>query len=103
MLWDLVDSTNETAFDALAVSAGYLGDVVETCDVKEGSIWKRPNGIDHLIFCFEQEIDSAVTGSSVYCPARSSHPNDFRESATEPSGLTKQKVRDIWTHNLYNE
>lgn len=85
-------------------SGEYVAEVISTCEVKyliPG--WIRANGVDHLTFCFEQQIDSSVTGSSTYFPTRSSHPSDFRDDADQPSGWSAGLIRDLWTLALYGE
>ncbi len=61
--YDLVDGPNEPDGasnqadgddDAIQYSGKYVSDIVKTCKV-DGSV--RANGIDHLVYCFERQID----------------------------------------------
>lgn len=102
VLWDIADGTNET-HDALDAPGSYIAGVIATCDVKQGSAWIDRDGIDHLVYCFENDVDSAITGNANYFPTRSVDPTDEREFSNEPSGWSKAKIRNIWRRNLYDD
>ncbi len=99
---DLLDPANEP-HDSLELEGSYLAEIIETCEVETNSNWARANGIDHLIFCMENQVDTLVTGSATYFPTRSTDPDDQRESVTEPGSWTMSKIRAIWKKNLYGE
>lgn len=95
---DLTDSAAE-AHDSITFPPSYVAAIVETCEVNGGT---DADGIDHLIYCFENQIDSLVTNDPDYFPQRSSDPSSYSESATEPNGWSWSVIRAIWVKNLYN-
>lgn len=104
---DLTDSDWES-HDQTTYPGSYLAQVIRTCEVYRRvswiSAWFRASGVDHLIYCLENQVDPAVTGSSVYFPTRSTDPTQQRESATEPAGLwNRWAIRALWQRNLYGQ
>lgn len=99
--FDITDGANES-HDHVCYPGSYVANIIETCSVLDGG-WQRADGMDHLIYCFEQEVDPTVTGSGTYFPTRSVDPTDQEEWATEPSGWSQADVRTLWTCNLYGE
>lgn len=89
--------------DGLQYPGSYIAAVMESCEVRQGSSWLRANGVDHLTYCFEDQVDSAVTGSGTYFPTRSTDPNDQRSTASKPGGWAAGDVRGLWTEILYGE
>jgi len=96
---DLTDSVAE-AHDSVSFPGSYIGDIVETCQVNGSN---DATGIDHLIYCFENQIDTLVTNDPDYFPERSADPTSYSESATEPIGWGWSVIRAIWLKNLYDE
>jgi len=95
--WDLTDSGTE-AHDAVSFPGSYVASIISSCQVNGGT---RANGIDHLIYCFENQIDSLVTSDPDYFPSRSSDPTSYSESASEPYGWSSSVIRNLWVENLY--
>ena len=102
VFWDIDDAGSEP-HDALNLSGAYIADVVRTCKVRVGTSWVDRSGIDHLVYCFENRVDSSITGNSSYFSTRATDPTDQRESAVEPSGWTAARIRSIWLRNLYDD
>ena len=67
----------------------------------EYATWIQNRGIDHFIYCAEKQVDTTITNS--YFTTRSPDPTDQRESATEPSGWSVNRIRMSWLRNLYDE
>lgn len=106
-LLDMTDSDSES-HDLMAYPGSYVAQIIRTCEVYRsywwGSAWSRANGVDDLVYCFENQVDPAVTGSSVYFTTRSPDASQQRESATEPSGTwNRWDIRTAWRHDLYGE
>lgn len=101
VFWDITDASNES-HDALDAPGSYVASVVKSCEVRESGSWIDRNGIDHLVYCFENVVDSAITSNATYFPTRSTDPADQRETASEPSGWSKTRIRNIWLRNLYD-
>jgi hypothetical protein len=110
-LYDLVDApdwpdspfnTADGDDDSVTFPGSYLADIIRTCNVLYSS-WTRADGIDHLIYCLEQQVDPAVTGSQMYFPTRSSDPFNQTEAAAEPPGWSVAVIRALWTRNLYGQ
>lgn len=98
-LYDITDPANETG-DAIAYSTGYLGDIMATCQVSDGGgDPTHPSGIDHVIRCLEQQVDSSVNGYFYY---RNPASTSETESATEPPGWSRSNIRTLWLKDLYN-
>ncbi|HEU4700021.1 MAG TPA: hypothetical protein VFS40_12635 [Gemmatimonadales bacterium] len=89
--------------DGVTLPGSYIATILSTCQTRSSGWlgYHRANGIDDIIYCMENQIDPAVTGSSVYFPTRGSDPNAFTEGAAEPAGWSAAAVRRLWTHNLY--
>lgn len=94
---DITDPANES-FDNLNLPGSYISDIIETCEV-DAYGWRRGDGIDHLVACFEQVIPDY----SNYFTNRTTVPTNFRESITEPSGWNATEILRLWRRNLYAE
>lgn len=104
-LLDLSDPANEL-HDGVHYGGNYVARIVQTCRVGRYSNSYPadvPDGIDDLIYCFEQQVDPAVQNSSVYFTTRGNDADVFYETATEPSGWSATSVRNLWKKNLYNQ
>jgi len=88
-------------FDNLNLAPSYLGDVIATCDVLESGSWIRGNGVDHYVYCLENEVDEEVLASPDYFPFRESDPEAQEEEATEPPEWNMAKIRALWRYDLY--
>jgi len=97
-----VDDGSED-FDELNLPPPYLKDVIKTCEVKEDGVWIRGDGVDHYVYCLENQVDSEVTVDPKYFDTRGSDPTDFNESATEPAGWSPANIRALWRYDLYKE
>lgn len=95
-LYDLTDPANES-HDQVQYPGSYVADIIRTCKTPV----YRANGVDHLVYCFEQIVDSAI--SSSYFRTRSSPPSSISESATEPAGWSRSAIRTLWLRNLYGQ
>lgn len=103
--YDLTDNnrwvaTNPEPFDAVQYPGSVIAEVITGCQVYEGGTWIYNNGIDHLIYCFERQVDPAVTGNAKYFPTRSPDPTAQSVASTVTSPT---EVRKLWRRNLYNE
>jgi len=105
-LYDLVDdstwpgSITET-HDSTSYPGLYVAKLLETCEVYVSSTWIQNRGVDHLAYCAETQVDTAITNSAVFFTTRSTDPTNQRESATEPTGWSATKIRASWQENLY--
>lgn len=103
-LWDgpnTPDSPTNTADgddDPLEFPGFYIAQIITSCRVNGST---RPNGVDHLIYCFEGQIDPAITSNPGYFPTRSPDPTSFSEGATEPGTWNLAAIRQRWQTNLY--
>lgn len=108
-LYDLVDSAldpnglnNQSTGsddDPVAFPGWFVGDVITTCTLN-GYI-DDPNGIDEFIYCAERAVDAENVGSQY-----SSHWRSYISvsvAGSDPTGWSKQVIRDLWLHNLYNQ
>jgi hypothetical protein len=98
---DLTDATPTEVGDSLALGGAYVSNVLASCEVYTSGTWAEASGVDHATYCFENQVDSAVTGNSIYFPTRSVDPTNQRNTATRPTGWTSSKVRAIWKKTLY--
>jgi len=94
-LFDITDGSNE-AHDTIDLPGQYVADIYETCEVFNSN-WRRANGIDHLIACFESRLPDYTQ----FFKSRTPTPTNFRESATEPSGWNQAAINQLWRTNLY--
>lgn len=81
-LYDLTDAAGDEAFDPVQYPTSYVADVWRTCDthyIITG--WQSASGIDHMIYCFEETVDPAVTPYF-----RGGLYDGEAETATEPTG-----------------
>ncbi len=97
--YDLLDAADE-GHDSLSISAEDLYEVMDDCEVREGSEWVSPGGIDHLIWCLEADVDSSITGGDDYFPTRDPHPTQENQSN---HAWVEGHVRLLWLKNLYGE
>jgi hypothetical protein len=99
-LYDLADNASTANYqpttddDPVAYGAQYVANVVQTCQVRQGSTWIRANGLDHLVYCFERRL--ANYASLGYFPTRATHPNSWSTSASLPGGWNANTIKGIW-------
>ncbi|HEX8274229.1 MAG TPA: hypothetical protein VF615_16440 [Longimicrobiaceae bacterium] len=100
--YDLTDSNRWGAetFDVVQYAGSVVGDVITNCQVYQSGTWIYNNGIDHLVYCFERQVDPVVTGNAKYFPTRSPDPTSQYGGSTATSPT---EVRKLWRRNLYNE
>ena len=101
-MYDLTDAANDESWDSVQFPGFYVGEIYRTCDayVPTSMSWIRANGIDHMIFCFQ----NAMENESTYFPNRSSGGAiNERESVTEPTGWSSAAIRTLWLWNLRNQ
>lgn len=101
-LLDMTDNTPTETGDSYSFPGSYIIHVLGTCEVQTSGTWSKRNGIDHAVYCFEGQVDSAITGSSLYFIARGGDPTSQRHTASTPSGWSSSAVRGLWRKNLYN-
>lgn len=95
-LLDLVDPANE-AHDQIQLPAQYIGQVIQTCDVRFGpNGWQHGIDIGWDVWCFERAVDPAHIPDLPYVTA-------FRESASEPAAWNRDKIRAVWMWNFLNQ
>ena len=97
-LYDLTDENISEPHDNLIIDGADLAEVMGPCKVRQGS-WRRPDGIDHLIWCLENQVDSAITGGNDYFTERENHPTHENES---DHSWDEDDVRTSWLKNLYD-
>lgn len=98
--YDLTDPANET-HDRLDIGEAALATIMNDCGVRTtGSSWNSPDGIDHLIWCLENQVDTAITGGDDYFQERESHPT--QENQNDHS-WDEDHIRTMWLMNLYDE
>lgn len=97
-LFDMTDPANET-HDLTAYSGFYMAEVVRTCEAYIGTTWVHQRGIDHLIYCFMNQVVDA----SQFNRTNGNVASGAREYATEPEDLTtlRSKVRKNYQRNLF--
>jgi len=99
-LFDLADAYSIVEpWDTLAFPGTYIADIVVSCKVNG---LYRADGVDHLIFCFEQEVDSSLAISPhTYFPTRVANTYGQWNSAGTPPGWSQSAVRATWIRDLY--
>ena len=97
-LYDLTDEFNTETHDNLTIDTHDLARVMGNCRVNQGA-WRRPDGIDHLIWCLENRVDSQITGNAQYFPERDTHPTSENQGT---HSWAQYDVRINWLKNLYN-
>ena len=100
LLYDLTDAANDETWDSVQFPGSYVAEIYRTCDSYQNFSWIRANGIDHMIYCFQNAIEAQ---QSTYFPNRSGVVYDQRESVTEPSGWSASAIRTLWLWNLRNQ
>lgn len=104
--YDITDNdTRPTVGDELHDNVSYGGvavaEVMSTCRALQSGSLVVDNGIDHVVYCMERQVDAAVTGSTQYFTTRSPDPTGFQVSSTTVMNPTE--VRKLWRKNLYNQ
>lgn len=104
-LYDLIDSNADISADGVQYPGAYVAEIFRTGEVERSpGDWFRPaDGIDYLIYNFEDQVDPAVTASSVYFTYRSSDPINQRNSAIKPGTWSASAVRSLWRSVIYQE
>jgi hypothetical protein len=97
-LFDITDPKNEP-HDSVHYPGSYVAQVISSCRA-DGD---PANGIDHIVYCFEEQIDPLVAGSSIFFPTRSQPPSTFSVVAQKPWDWSASALRDLWTWNLYGQ
>jgi len=102
-LYDVTDPANES-HDAVAAPGSYMRDIVDTCQVLQSSSWIPASGIDHLVYCMEDDVASEVTGSGVWFTTRGTSPTAQSSSASTSGGWgwSQANIRALWVWNLYD-
>ena len=96
-LYDLTDPANES-HDGANYPGMYVAEIIETCKVYEAAGWRRADGVDHLIACFQQSLPDYST----YFPNRGTPPFNFQENASEPGGWQAGDITLLWETNLFD-
>lgn len=100
-LFDVTDGNTVAGaetHDLVQYSGSVVATVMSTCEVYQGGAWILNNGIDHLVYCFERNVDPAVTGSTTFFTTRSPDPTQQRVSSAVTSPT---EIRKLWRKNLY--
>jgi hypothetical protein len=100
-LYDLTDgSSNNEPWDRAQYPGSYVGSVIKSCSVQAG-IWAPADGVDHLAYCFEQQVDPSVRLS--FFPTRAAPPTAESQSAVTPATWSRDDIRALWLRDLYNQ
>jgi hypothetical protein len=86
----------DEAHDNVAYSGSSVADVIASCQVKQDEAWIYNDGTDHLVYCFERQVDPDITRSSTYFSTRNPDPTEQNQS-----GSPTTAVRALWLKNLY--
>lgn len=110
-LYDITDSNRwgigtpgdalDESHDAVSYPGSYVADIIANCKVQNSvdGPWYANDGVDHVVYCFERRVDSAVTGSTTYFNSRNTDPVAQNQS-TGPSD--PNAIRKLWLWNLYH-
>jgi hypothetical protein len=94
------DGTLLTDDDGVEWPVTYLKSQMQTCAAFD-IYWRyQINGLDMLITCMEHNVNARLEAPAYYQNTWR-HITDYSESATEPSGWTAAKVRQMWQYDLY--
>lgn len=73
---------------------------MDSCQVLVSGSWIQPiTGIDHLIWCLGNQVDSDITGGNDYFSARDVHPTSEDQG---DHNWNETHVRKMWLKNPYN-
>ena len=97
--YDLFDGGSGESHDLLNLDVQDVLSVMGSCKVQVSGSWIRPTGIDHLIWCLENQVDSDITGGDDYFTARGVHPTSENQGN---HSWNEAHVRKLWLKNLYN-
>ena len=97
--YDLFDGGSGESHDLLDLDVQDVLSVMGSCKVLVSGSWIRPAGIDHLIWCLENQVDSDITGGDDYFTTRDPHPTKENQSN---HSWNETHVRKLWLKNLYN-
>jgi hypothetical protein len=112
--YDLVDGTierdnasntgklSESTWDQVTYPASYLAQVMQTCQLRIGSLlsYSRLDGVDQFVYCAERSL--SAQSLSQYFPTRDVTYDAFSEGATEPLSWSSADIRRLWQVDLYN-
>jgi hypothetical protein len=98
-LYDLTDANSfgVESHDLVQYPGSYVADVISGCSVQlASSEWIPNRGIDHLVYCFQRDMD----GVANYFTSRDPKPVAQNQS----SGISNPaEVKRLWRKNLYKE
>lgn len=97
--YDLFDGGSGESHDLLDLDVQDVLTVMGNCQVRVSGSWIAPTGIDHLIWCLENGVDSDITGGDDYFTTRTVHPTEENQS---DHSWNETHVRKLWLKNLYN-
>jgi hypothetical protein len=97
-LYDMTDPANET-HDQTAYAGTYVADVIRTCEAYIGTAWVHQRGIDHLVYCFMNQVVDA----SQFNRTNGNVATSAREGAVDPEDVTvrRPKIRKNYQKNLF--
>jgi hypothetical protein len=106
VLYDLADDAQTQNYlpgvddDPFELPWNWIGDIVATCEVQETGGWRRADGIDDLIYCFEGTLGNYhATG---FFPSRTVPPIAWRsQAASAPPGFSQRNFRSLWQTLLF--
>lgn len=106
VLYDLADDAQTQNYqpgvddDSFELPWNWIGDVIATCEVQEASGWRRADGIDDLIYCFEGTLGGYHTAG--YFPSRAVPPVAWRsQAAPAPFPFLPKNFRLLWQTLLF--
>jgi hypothetical protein len=85
--------------DGTRLPLQWIGDVIRRCEVLEAGVWRRANGVDHLVYCFGRTLGTFYADG--YFPTRQSPPTGWRATSAAPVDWNPRNVRSGWQSSLF--
>ena len=106
VFYDLADDAQTANYaeevddDLFDLPWNWIGDIIATCEVQEASGWRRADGIDDLIYCFEGTLGEYHPEG--FFPTRIAPPIAWRTQAgSAPANFGQRNFRYHWQNLLF--